>query len=159
MSRRRTEPPPAARWVFLADPGSYGWEELVRDGGTLWDGIRNAQAQQHLRSCAQGDLVLIYHTAPDRAIVGAARVVAPAQPDPADEAKAAVRIEPVVRLEEPVPMATLRADPATAEASFVRMPRVAVHPLETAEWDRILELSGTDPGVAADQDPATSGGP
>jgi predicted RNA-binding protein with PUA-like domain len=143
------------RWVFLADPQDYGWNELLADGGTRWDGLRNAQAQRHLRSCAAGDIVVLYHTAPDKALVGTARVSEPA----GDEADGAPRIEPVIALARPLPLAEIRADSVLAGASFVRMPRVAVHPLDPSAWDRIMKLTGTDPGAAGDVDPAVAGGP
>jgi predicted RNA-binding protein with PUA-like domain len=147
------------RWVFLADPEEYGWDALLRDGGTEWDGIRNAQAKKHLGNCRPGDAVLLYHTAPDRALVGVARVVAGVGGPAADDATPAVRIEPVAALGRAVPLNELKADPVTAGASFVRMPRVAVHPVSEDVWDRVMTLSGTDPGTASDTDPANVGGP
>jgi predicted RNA-binding protein with PUA-like domain len=156
QTKRAVEP---RRWVFLADPKAYGWNDLIEDGATLWDGIRNAQAQRSLRACEVSDIVLLYHTAPDKALVGTARITAPPEPDPADDARVAVRIAPVAPLARPLPLAELRDDAVLAAASFVRMPRVAIHPLDAAVWDRVMTLTGTDPGVAGDVDPTTVGGP
>lgn len=154
----RTGPTGHRHWVFLADPVDYGWDQLVADGETRWDGIRNAQAQRRLRECRAGDLVLIYHTSPDKALVGTARVVTAA--DEADDGgEAVVRIAAVAPLQRPLGLAEIRADEALSGTSFVRMPRVAVHPLEEAEWDRVMALTGTDPGAAGDEDPTVAGGP
>jgi predicted RNA-binding protein with PUA-like domain len=130
-------------WVFLADPTAYGWPELVRDGTTVWDGIKNSRAQANLRRCAPGDNVLIYHTAPDKAIVGVARVKSAARPDPAHEELVVVDVQPVTALGQPLQLAELKADPVLSGMGFVRMPRVAVWPVSPEQWDRVLELSKT----------------
>jgi predicted RNA-binding protein with PUA-like domain len=144
------------RWVFLADPGDYGWAELVRDGRAVWDGVRNPTALKHLRSVDRGEPVLIYHTSPERSLVGTAQVSSA----PRDEGTGAVvEVEPVQALRRRVSLAELREDPLLASLGFVRMPRVAVQPISEREWDRVMELSGTDPGTAENEDPALAGGP
>jgi predicted RNA-binding protein with PUA-like domain len=130
-------------WSFLADPEAYGWSELQREGRTVWDGVKNAIAQRHLRACQSGDHALIYHTAPDKAIVGIAEVASPPRPDPADDRRVVVDVVPVRALSRPLPMAELRADAVLSEMGFVRMPRVAVQPVTVQQWQRVLELSGT----------------
>jgi predicted RNA-binding protein with PUA-like domain len=151
-----TGPTHVRYWVFLADPADYGWDDLVADGETRWDGIRNAQARRHLQSCRQGDVLLVYHTAPDKALVGTARVVEAGGDDGADGGVAIAAITPLQRR---LGLAEIREDAVLSAASFVRMPRVAVHPLSEQEWDRIMMLSGTDPGTAGNVDPAGAGGP
>ncbi|HEY8485702.1 MAG TPA: EVE domain-containing protein [Longimicrobiales bacterium] len=136
-------------WVFLADPEDYGWADLVRDGRTVWDGVTGAPAQKNLRRCRPGDAVLIYHTAPEKALVGTARVASEPRPDPADPERVVVDVEPVAPLERPLPLGELKADPLLSTMGFVRMPRVAVQPVTAEQWDRVLEKSGTSSGVAA----------
>ncbi|MCI0436266.1 MAG: EVE domain-containing protein [Gemmatimonadetes bacterium] len=131
------------RWVFLADPTDYGWDELVREKTAVWDGVRNARAQSNLRKCRKGDPVLVYHTAPEKAIVGLASVTGEARPDPKNERLVVVEVRPVKRLARPLPLAELKADATLAGMSFVRMPRVAVQSVRESEWARVLELSGT----------------
>lgn len=130
-------------WAFLADPGDYGWDDLRRDGGAVWDGIRNAQAQRNLRRCADGDVVLVYHTSPDRALVGLARVKGEHRPDPGDGDRVVVDIEPWKPLARPLPLSEMKADDVLAGMAFVRMPRVAVQPVTAEQLARVLELSGT----------------
>jgi predicted RNA-binding protein with PUA-like domain len=137
---------PSSRWVFLADPEDFGWNELVAQGKSVWDGIRNARAQSNLRKSVPGDLALIYHTAPDKAIVGIARVTSAPRPDPADAARVVVDVVPHQPLARPLPLAELKADAVLSELSFVRMPRVAVQPVTAEQWRRVLELSGTATG-------------
>jgi predicted RNA-binding protein with PUA-like domain len=132
-----------SRWVFLADPAAYGWDDLVREGRAVWDGVANAIAQRNLRACRPGDDVLVYHTAPDKAIQGTARVVGEPHPDPGAADRVVVDIEPVLRLARPLPLAEIRQDTTLAGMKFVRMPRVAVQPITDAEWQGVLEASGT----------------
>lgn len=131
------------RWVLLADPESYGWVELERDGTTVWDGIKNARAQARLRQFEPGDLALVYHTAPDKALTGIARVTSAPRPDPSAPDRVVVDVEPAQPLARPLPLAELKSDSVLADMSFVRMPRVAVHPVTADEWARVLEMTGT----------------
>jgi predicted RNA-binding protein with PUA-like domain len=133
----------ADAWVFLADPEDYGWNELAKAGNAVWDGIRNAQAQRNLRACAKGDTVLIYHTSPDKAIMGVARVSGEHRPDPKANDRVVVDVEPVKPLARPLPLAELKADDVLSGMSFVRMPRVAVQRVTPEQLQRVLELSGT----------------
>jgi predicted RNA-binding protein with PUA-like domain len=148
-----------ARWIFLADPKSYGWDDLVREGRTVWDGIGNRAAQNRLETAAPDDEVLLYHTSPDKALVGTARIVAGPYPDPEHEDRVVVDLEPVQALARPLPLDEIRGDDLLTEAGFVRMARVAIHTASDAEWDRVMGLSGTDPGTADGMDPAGAGGP
>lgn len=127
-------------WAFLADPETYGWKELERDGRAVWDGIANATAQRNLGKCAVGDEVLIYNTAPDKAVMGIARVTRAAYPDPADARRVVVDVVPVRALQRPVPLAELKADDVLSEMGFVKMPRVAVQPVTATQWARLQQL-------------------
>ncbi|MGD8276400.1 MAG: EVE domain-containing protein [Gemmatimonadota bacterium] len=129
------------RWVFLADPKAYGWNELVAEKSTVWDGIRNSRAQNNLKKCRKGDEVLIYHTAPDKAITGVARITGEARPDPGNPDLVVVDIEPVRPLARALPLAELKADDILSGMSFVRMPRVAVWPVTDEQWKRVLVAS------------------
>jgi predicted RNA-binding protein with PUA-like domain len=131
------------RWVFLADPGDYGWNDLARDGRAVWDGISNSRALNNLRRCAEGDQALIYHTAPDKSIVGIARVTRAAYPDPSNADRVVVDVEPFQPLARPLPLSELKADDVMSQMSFVRMPRVAVWPVTEEQWQRVLSASGT----------------
>jgi len=132
----------AARWALLADPEAYGWSQLVSEKRAVWDGIKNARAQQNLRHCKVGDLALIYHTAPDKAILGTARVVREAFPDPTAPERAVIEIEPIAPLPRPLTLAEMKADSMLSQMSFVKMPRVAVQPVTADQWERVIELSG-----------------
>jgi predicted RNA-binding protein with PUA-like domain len=132
-----------AYWVFLADPEDFGWNELEEQGTAVWDGIKNARAQNNLRKTESGDQVLVYHTAPDKAIIGIAKVVSEARPDPKAEERVVVDVKPVKKLKRALPLAELKGDGVLSEMSFVKMPRVAVQTVTDEQWKRVLELSGT----------------
>ena len=133
----------ANAWVFLADPDDYGWNEMVEAGSAVWDGVKNAQAQRHMRTCEDGDIALIYHTSPDKALVGIARVVGEYRPDPNAEDRVVVDLEPVKPLARALPLSELKGDDVLCGMSFVRMPRVAVQRVTDEQLQRVLELSGT----------------
>ena len=132
-----------AYWVFLADPEDFGWNELEAQGEAVWDGIKNARAQNNLKKTSKGDQVLIYHTAPDKAIVGIAKVMSEARPDPKAEERVVVDVKPVKKLKRVLPLAELKADQTLSGMSFVKMPRVAVQPVSDKEWNRVLSITGT----------------
>jgi predicted RNA-binding protein with PUA-like domain len=130
-------------WVFLADPDTYGWNELVDEGDAVWDGVKNAVAQRHMRACEKGDIAFIYHTAPDKAIVGIAKVTGEHRPDPKNDERIVLDVKAVKPLKRPLPLAELKNDAVLSGMSFVKMPRVAVQPINDEQRARILELSGT----------------
>ncbi|MEO5509348.1 MAG: EVE domain-containing protein [Longimicrobiales bacterium] len=130
-------------WAFLADPEDFGWNEMEKDGSAVWDGVKNAVAQRNLRTCEKGDRIAIYHTSPDKALIGIAKITGVARPDPKAAERVVVDVEPVKKLKRALPLAEMKADDVLAGMSFVKMPRVAVQPLTAAQWTRILELTGT----------------
>ena len=147
------------RWALLADPESYGWKELLDDGKAVWDGIKNSRAQNNLKKFKVGDVALLYNTSPDKAIMGTVKVTSEAYPDPKNGELVVVDVEPITALKKPLPMSELRADKVLAELGFVKMPRVAVQPVTDAQWERVMQKSGTDLGKSLGNDPADTGGP
>lgn len=134
----------AQHWLLKSDPESYSWPDLVRDGGTLWDGVRNHQARNNLEKMRPGDLCLIYHSVQGQAVVGVAKVKAGPRPDPSaeDPRWLAVEIAPAFALGQPVSLAAIKADPALRDIALVRQSRLSVMPLAPSEYARILELGG-----------------
>jgi predicted RNA-binding protein with PUA-like domain len=132
-----------AHWLVKSEPSTYSWQQLVADGRTVWDGVRNATARQHLAAMGKGDHVLFYHSGSGKDVVGIARVVRAAHPDPKDADWLAVDLEPVKPLEKPVSLATIKADAKFANFALVRMSRLSVMPVAPAHFARILALAGT----------------
>jgi predicted RNA-binding protein with PUA-like domain len=129
-----------AYWLMKSEPSSYGWEDLVRDGGTEWDGVRNNAARLHLKAMALGDEAFLYHSMTEKAVVGIMRVARGAQPDPRAPDWVSVRVEPVRAL-RPVTLATIKAEPALAAMELIRQSRLSVAPVRKDEWDRVIQLA------------------
>ncbi len=132
-------------WLLKTEPGSYGWADLVRDGGTEWDGVRNNAAAAHLRAMQVGDQVLIYHSGEEKAAVGVAEVTRGPKPDGAEGNWVSVAIKPVEPLPHPVTLRTMRADPALAGMPMLRQSRLSVSPVSNSEWAKIDALARTPP--------------
>ncbi len=131
---------PARHWLIKSEPEAYSWDDLVRDGETLWDGIRNHTAKLNLRAMKEGDQAFFYHSVTGKEIVGIVEVSAAGLPDPKDEAWAAVKVKPVRALERPVSLAEIKADKKLADIELVRLSRLSVAAIRPAEWERVLEL-------------------
>jgi predicted RNA-binding protein with PUA-like domain len=130
-----------AYWLLKSEPDSYGWDDLVRDGGTEWDGVRNAAAAGHLRAMRPGDEALFYHSGKDKAAVGVARIAREARRDGDEGNWVSVAIEPVAPLLRPVTLAAMKADARLAGLAMLRQSRLSVSPVGEAEWAVIQELA------------------
>jgi predicted RNA-binding protein with PUA-like domain len=130
-----------AYWLMKSEPESYGWTDLVRDGATEWDGVRNNAARLHLRAMKPGDEAFFYHSMSDKAVVGIIRVARGAQPDPKDPDWVTVRVEPVRPLAKPVTLAEIKAEPSLAKMELIRQSRLSVAPVRDEEWAKVLEMS------------------
>lgn len=128
-------------WLLKTEPNSYGWAELLRDGGTEWDGVRNAAAANHLRAMREGDRALLYHSGAEKAAIGIIRVTREARPDGDEGNWVSVRVEPVDALPRPVTLATMKADPRLAALPMLRQSRLSVSPVGDAEWAVLMELA------------------
>ncbi|HXS67578.1 MAG TPA: EVE domain-containing protein [Candidatus Polarisedimenticolia bacterium] len=131
-------------WLVKQEPDSYSWDNFVKDGKTAWTGVRNFAARLNLRAMKKGDSVFYYHSNVGKDIVGLARVVKEAYPDPtATEGDwSCVDIAPVKPLKKSVPLDVLKADKVLKEMKLVKQSRLSVSPVTKEQFDRIMELSG-----------------
>lgn len=130
-----------AYWLMKSEPESYSWSDLVRDGGTEWDGVRNNAARLHLKAMKKGDEAFFYHSMSDKAVVGIMRIAREAQPDPKDNEWVSVRVEPVRELQRPVTLAEIKADPRLSKMELIRQSRLSVAPVRDEEWKVVLDLA------------------
>ena len=132
----------AGHWIVKTEPSMYSHADLVRDGSTVWDGVKNPVALRHLAAMKRGDEVMIYHTGNEKAAVGLATVTGEARPDPKkkDPKLLVVTLEAGRPLARPVTVAEIKADPAFASSPLVRVPRLSVIPASAAQWRRLLAL-------------------
>lgn len=129
-------------WLVKSEPETYAWADFVREGKTAWTGVRNNAARLHLKAMKPGDRVLFYESMTTKAVVGTAEVTRAAFPDTtADEPGwIAVELKAGSALAKPVTLAAVKADPALAEMTLLRISRLSVQPVKRAEYDRILKL-------------------
>jgi predicted RNA-binding protein with PUA-like domain len=130
------------RWLLKTEPSTYAWADLVRERLATWDGVANPTALRHLRDMSKGDEALIYHTGDEKAIVGIARVASDPYPDPklSDPKRVVVDLEPVRALKAPVTLASVKADKRFADFALVRISRLSVMPVTTAQWEALQAL-------------------
>src|SRR5438105_12879732 len=97
-------------WLFKEEPDNYSFDALTRDKHTVWSGVKNPVAQKHLHAVRKGDRIFYYHTGKEKAVVGIAKALANAHPDPADKTgkAAVVEVAPVKRLPRPVTLAAIK---------------------------------------------------
>jgi len=129
-------------WLVKSEPETYAWADFIRDGKTAWTGVRNNAARLHLKAMRPGDKVLFYESMTTKAIVGTAEVTRAAFPDAtADEPGwVAVELKAGPALAKPVTLPAVKADPALADMTLLRISRLSVQPVKRAEYDRILKL-------------------
>jgi predicted RNA-binding protein with PUA-like domain len=132
-------------WLVKQEPGTYAWADLVKEGKTIWTGVRNYQARNNLRAMAKGDLVFFYHSGEEKQIVGLARVVEAAYPDPtAKEGDwVCVEIAPKKALAQPVSLVAVKSDRILKDMALAKNSRLSVTPVSEGQFARVLELGGT----------------
>jgi predicted RNA-binding protein with PUA-like domain len=130
-----------AYWLMKSEPGAYSWDDLVRDGGTMWDGVRNNAARLHLRAMKPDDQAFFYHSMDERAVVGIMRITGTGQPDGEDGSWVKVSVKPVQALARPVTLAQIKAEPRLAKMELIRQSRLSVAPVREEEWKLISEMA------------------
>lgn len=131
------------RWLVKEEPDNYSFDQFLKDGKTVWSGVRNPVAQKHLRAMQKGDRVFFYHTGKERAIIGTARVHAAASPDPADASgkRVVVELVPDKKLKRPVTLAEIKATGRFADFALVRIGRLSVMPVTEEQWEAIEAMA------------------
>ncbi len=132
-------------WLVKSEPFVFSYDDLVRDGVTRWDGVRNYQARNNLRAMKEGDLCLFYHSNEGLAVVGIAKVSKEYYPDPTAEKGdwSVVELQPYKAVQEPLTLATIKQHPMLDQLGLVRNPRLSVMPVSSDEFFIILDLCKT----------------
>jgi len=130
-----------AYWLMRSEPNVYGWDDLVKDKGTEWDGVRNYTARIFLKEMKPGDLAFFYHSQKDKAAVGVMEITRSWKPDGADGQWASVRVEPRQALANPVTLTAIKAKKGLEKLEMLRQSRLSVTPVREEEWKLILEMS------------------
>lgn len=135
-----------AFWLVKSEPIKYSWTKFKKDKKTIWDGVRNYQARNNLRAMQNGDFVLFYHSNEGLEIVGIAIVIKEAYQDPTTDNInwVVVELAPHQTLKKSVSLTELKQDPLLKNMAFVKQGRLSVSPVTPQEFERILQLSGTN---------------
>ncbi len=130
-------------WLVKSEPLTYSWDQFVKDKKTTWDGIRNYAARLHVRAMKKGDEVLFYHSNEGLEIVGIAKVIKEAYPDPTTKDDwSAVDLKAHKKLKKPVTLNEIKKDKRLADMALIRISRLSVQPVKEEEWKIIMELAG-----------------
>ncbi len=129
-------------WLAKSEPDAYSWERFLKEGKTMWEGVRNYQARNNLKEMKKGDLVLFYHSVSEKRVMGLAKVVKEHYPDPTadDDRWVVVDMVPVEELKNPVTLARIKQDERLENVALVKQSRLSVMPLKPQEFDAIVEL-------------------
>jgi len=129
-------------WLVKSEPKKYSWEQFLKDGQTFWDGVRNFQARNNLKIMEENDLVLFYHSNEGKCVVGIAKVIKTAYPDPTttDSQWVAVDIIPVKTLKKTVSLTQIKQEPLLSNISLIKQSRLSVMPIEFSHFELIVSL-------------------
>ena len=131
-------------WLLKSEPSAYSWDDLLRDGGTAWSGVRNHQAAQNLKAMKKGDRAFLYHSNEDLAIMGVVEIAKEAYPDPSDPTGRFVMVDvkPLQPVKAPVTLAAIKATAKLRGLALVRQSRLSVVPVSSAEWAVLATMAG-----------------
>lgn len=138
-----------AYWLMKSEPDVYSYDDLVREGEGTWDGVRNHAAALHLKAMQVGDQALFYHSNIGKEAVAVMTISAPAMPDPTEPEGTrwvAVKVKPLRKLANPVPLATIKGEPRLSDMAMIRQSRLSVSPVRDSEWAVLMGLAGENGG-------------
>ena len=129
-------------WLMKTEPETFGWDDLVKQGSSMWDGVRNYQARNNIRKMKIGDIVLFYHSVSNPSIVGIAEVSKEHYPDPtAKEGDwSVVDLKPLRKLKRAISLQEIKQHPELQDMVLVRNSRLSVQPVSSEEYDILLNM-------------------
>ena len=133
-------------WLVKSEPFEYSWDDLIKEKKTMWDGVRNYAARNHMRAMKKGDLVFFYHSRKGLEVVGVTKVVKEHYPDPTAEKGdwSVVEIKPVKKLKKPVTLQAIKTEKTLQNMALVRISRLSVSPVTKKEFEKILKMGETE---------------
>ena len=134
-------------WLMKSEPGTWSWEDHVKEGTAEWDGVRNHQACNNMKAMKIGDKAFFYHSVNEKRVVGIMEVVKEYYPDPTDESGrfGMVDVKAIETVPNPVTLADIKADERLADMPLVRQSRLSVSPVDAKSWKIICKMGGVKP--------------
>lgn len=133
-----------AYWLLKSEPSAWSWDQQIKTDKTPWNGVRNFQANNNLKTMQKGDLSFFYHSNDGKEIVGIVEIVRGYYPDPDDETGrfGMVDVKAVKPFKRPVTLVRIKAEQKLQDMAFVRQSRLSVSPVTPAEWKIICKMGG-----------------
>ena len=130
-------------WLLKSEPDAWSWDNQVKEGASMWDGVRNYQARNNLKEMKKNDLCFFYHSVTERSIVGIVKVVKEYYPDPTDKTGrfVVVDVKATKKLKNPVSLDQIKKNNKLKDIALVKQSRLSVMPLKKTEWDIIIKMS------------------
>ncbi len=130
-------------WLLKSEPDAWSWDNQVKEGASMWDGVRNYQARNNLKEMKKNDLCFFYHSVTERSIVGIVKVVKEYYPDPTDNSDrfVVVDVKAIKKLKNPVSLDQIKENNKLKDIALVKQSRLSVMPLKKTEWDIIIKMS------------------
>ena len=130
-------------WLLKSEPDAWSWDNQVKEGASMWDGVRNYQARNNLKEMKKNDLCFFYHSVTERSIVGIVKVVKEYYPDPTDKTGrfVVVDVSATKKLKNPVSLDQIKENSKLKDIALVKQSRLSVMPLKKTEWDIIVKMS------------------
>ena len=130
-------------WLLKSEPDAWSWENQVKEGASMWDGVRNYQARNNLKEMKKNDLCFFYHSVTERSVVGIVKVVKEYYPDPTDKTGrfVVVDVKATKKLKNPVSLDQIKENSKLQDIALVKQSRLSVMPLKKTEWDIIIKMS------------------
>ena len=130
-------------WLLKSEPDAWSWNNQVKEGASMWDGVRNYQARNNLKEMKKNDLCFFYHSVTERSIVGIVKVVKENYPDPTDKTGrfVVVDVKAIKKLKKPVSLDQIKENGKLQDIALVKQSRLSVMPLKKTEWDIIIKMS------------------
>ncbi len=130
-------------WLIKSEPNEWSWDDQVKEGPSMWDGVRNYQARNNLKKMEKGDLCFFYHSVSEKSIVGIVKVVKEHYLDPTDTTKkfVVVDVEALKKLENPVSLKKIKENKGLSNIALIKQSRLSVMPIKKKEWNIIIKLS------------------
>ena len=130
-------------WLLKSEPHAWSWDNQVKEGTSMWDGVRNYQARNNLKEMKKNDLCFFYHSVTERSIVGIVKVVKEYYPDPTDKTNrfVVVDVKASKQLKNPVSLDQIKENNKLKDIALVKQSRLSVMPLKKTEWDIIIKMS------------------
>ena len=132
-------------WLLKSEPNAWSWENQVKEGASMWDGVRNYQARNNLKEMKKNDLCFFYHSVTERSIVGIVKVVKEYYPDPTDKTErfVVVDVKAIKKLKKPVSLDQIKYNNKLQNIALVKQSRLSVMPVKKMEWNEIIKMSSS----------------